>query len=193
MSHTSHNCSDDQKDQCVSCPPTGGPPVPAPQQEQVLDQDIAKLNQDLKTYESGWRRALADYQNLQKELVAERQRMAEWSTEEILLELIPLADHFDDALNHGQSQNLSTAFLEGLRHIRRELEELFSRHGITSFGALGDQFNSTQYESVGTEVGPPAQEGQVAKVAAHGYKRGERVLRPARVVIFTNEQDKQNQ
>lgn len=185
--NTPHTCTNNDKDQCVSCSPTGVAPETSQPQEQILDQDIAKLNEDLKTYESGWKRALADYQNLQKELVSERQRMAEWSTEEILLELIPIADHFDDAVAHGQSQNLSTAFLEGLRHIRRELEELFTRHGITSFGALADQFNSTQYESVGTQEGPLAQEGQVATVAARGYKRGEKVLRPARVVIFTHQ------
>ncbi len=186
MDNTSHTCSNDDRDRCASCSKGDCAPQTPVQQERTLDQDIAKLNQDIKTYESGWKRALADYQNLQKELIIERQRMAEWSLDQILEELIPVADHFDEALLHSANGANGNVVFEGFKHIRREIEEIFSRNGVTSFGSVGDRFNTTQYESVGTEVGPPEQEGIVAKVAARGDKRGERVLRPARVIIYGN-------
>ncbi len=178
MNPNNDECACGHDDQSPAC---GGCGVPS------TDEEMKRLQEDLKTYETGWKRALADYQNLQKDLQLERSRMAEWSQDQILEELIPVTDHFDEALFHAGNGGNGNAVFEGFKHIRREMEEVFSRHGVTTYGVVGDRFTASQYESVGSESGTSEQDGTVVKVVARGYKRGERVLRPARVVVFTQQ------
>lgn len=136
----------------------------------------------LKEYEAGWKRALADYQNLRKETEAERMRMVGFIQNRLFTELIPIADHFDEAIR-SLPKDAQPQWQEGLRHVRKELADLFSQYHIKSFGEDGEKFDPQLHEAVDTVVRADTPDGTIQRVIARGYSHQGVCLRPARVIV----------
>ena len=75
--------------------------------------------------------------------------------------------------------------LQGVRLVRTELKAALARAGIESFCPLGERFDPSLHEAVATAAQPPggAPSGTVVEVYQDGYRLGEGILRPARVVV----------
>lgn len=136
-------------------------------------------------YEQGWKRALADYQNLKRENDRQQKDFAQWCTAELLLELLPVADHFDEALEH-IPESQSGGWVEGFKHIRRELEEIFKHRHVESFEGIGEVFDPSVHEAVEHQSAEGQKENTIARVVAKGYRMDGKLLRPAKVIVYTN-------
>jgi molecular chaperone GrpE len=73
--------------------------------------------------------------------------------------------------------------LEGLRLVRSELHAGLERMGIESFSPKGEPFDPAKHEAVAHQPVPGAQSGSVAEVFQPGYRRGDCIIRPARVLV----------
>lgn len=142
----------------------------------------------LKEYEAGWKRALADYQNLRKETETERMRMVGFIQNRLFTELIPIADHFDEAIR-SLPPEVNSQWQEGLRHVRKELSDLFGQYHIESFGKEGESFDPQIHEAVDTVVNANKPAGSIERVIALGYSHQGICLRPARVVVIQSGPD----
>jgi len=58
-----------------------------------------------------------------------------------------------------------------------------TKHGLTPLGEEGEEFNPEVHEAVGFDARPDLASGAVARVLQRGYKLGDRLLRPAKVMI----------
>lgn len=134
-------------------------------------------------YLDGWKRATADYQNLQKETAKEKQEMVQYANANLLLSLLPVADHFSRALAHIPKDQEQTPWVMGLQHIYRQLLDVLKSEGVEKMETAGQPFDPEQHEAVGKrkEEGIPA--GQILEEARTGYRYRGKVLQPARVVI----------
>ncbi len=148
------------------------------------DPSHATAVEERDRYEQGWKRALADYQNLKRETERAQKEFAQWCTSELLLELLAPADHFDEALAH-IPEGTSGGWVEGFTHIRRELEEIFKRHGVEGFAVAGEVFDPTIHEAVEHQFDQGQPEQTIAKVVAKGYRLSGKLLRPAKVIVYT--------
>lgn len=127
----------------------------------------------------------------------------------ILLDMLPLADHLDMALTYAKGSNsditgsdiTGDAASEAVRSFVRNIEatrdaflETLRRYGIERIDPLGELFDPNYHEAIGQFSGDPSaigQEGEegailpdhIAKVVQVGYREGERLLRPARVLV----------
>ncbi len=97
-------------------------------------------------------------------------------------ELLPALDNLDRALGAAASDD---PLLEGVRLVRAELGGALARAGIDSYRPLGEDFDPSLHEAVATA--PPgtggAGSGQVVEVYQDGYRLGDSIIRPARVVV----------
>lgn len=134
-------------------------------------------------YKDGWQRALADYDNLKKDLSKERDQMRSSMIEYVCHELLPLIDNFDQAIRFvpEDAPEGMKGWIDGVRHVRAQFTDVLSRLGIESFGEVGDAFDPNKHESVGEQEG--GKSGTIAEVTSLGWKKGEKILRPASVVI----------
>ncbi len=143
----------------------------------------AECQKKLEEYLSGWKRALADYQNLKKTVEDTKQLIGSWKDEAWVLELLPMVDHFRSAMRHLPAEVKSQPWAQGLEHIQREVEDLLRHHGVERYESLGQQFDPMLHDAVKAEPAAEKPKGTVLEVSEAGYRMNGRVVRPAKVVV----------
>ncbi|MDT4891408.1 MAG: molecular chaperone GrpE [Pseudonocardiales bacterium] len=147
------------------------PPAPSPESAEVtaLQAAIAERTADLQ-------RVQAEYANYRKR--AERDRLAagEVAVSRVLAGLLPVLDDIDRARQHG---DLSGAF----KAVADQLDAIFDKLGLESFGAEGDPFDPSIHEAVLHAESEDVSEPTCTTVMRPGYKHGERLLRAAMVGV----------
>ena len=133
-------------------------------------------------YLAGWQRAQADYVNLQKEMEENRSKYAAYAKQDILEEILTIIDHFEEGLKHIPKDQKKESWITGIEHIKKQLDDFCGRQGLESFGKKGDEFDPEKHEALSQEENDKM-EGKVIKVVKKGYIRGEKVIRPAQVVV----------
>ena len=159
--------------------------------EENLSENCEKIKAECAEYKTGWQRALADYQNLQKEVIARRSELAQMSERQILEEFIPVYDHLKLAINNEQLANDKNPWLEGTRHVARQFEGILKAHNVEEIKTVGEKFDPRCHEAVGAlepesqgdSVQGKIEPGTILKEVEGGYKMGDRVIRPAKVII----------
>jgi nucleoside triphosphatase len=140
----------------------------------------------VEEYKIGWQRALADYANLQKETARRQQEWVKYSEQQILEEFIPVYDHFKVAFAHhpelnGEQKNIKN-WIDGIGYIMKQFGDVMKAHGVEQIKTVGQKFDPRFHETAGEEEGE-GEHGTIVKEVAGGYKMGEKVIKPARVII----------
>src|SRR5690348_6086586 len=125
-------------------------------------------------------RLAADFDNYKKRAARERQEYVAFANERILKELIPILDDLERALSAAE-QHEEAQLEEGVRLVHRALAGLLERHGVAAIETDG-KFDPHVHEALLSQPSE-AEEGSVIDVVQKGYKLGDRVVRPARVVV----------
>ena len=128
-------------------------------------------------------RAAAEMENFKKRLTREHQEQMRYAAENVLSDLLPTLDNLDLALQYGSKHEACKDMLQGVAMTRKLLREAVTKHGLTPLGEEGEEFNPEVHEAVGFDARPDLASGAVARVLQRGYKLGDRLLRPATVMI----------
>jgi molecular chaperone GrpE len=128
-------------------------------------------------------RTQADFENYRKRVARESALAAQRGVAKLAKELLPAIDNLDRALDAAATDD---PLLDGVRLVRSELGAGLARVGVESFSPLGESFDPVVHEAMATVPQPPeggAQSGTVVEVYQPGYRLGESIIRPARVVV----------
>ncbi|WP_062381720.1 nucleotide exchange factor GrpE [Demequina pelophila] len=122
-------------------------------------------------------RLQAEYVNYRKRVDRDRELIHEKATIKAIEALIPVLDDIAAAREHGD-------LAEGpFASIAEKLEAALGRMGWSSFGAVGDLFDPQHHEALMSQPSTEVAEPTVQHVAQPGHQVGERVVRPARVIV----------
>jgi molecular chaperone GrpE len=127
-------------------------------------------------------RTKADFENYRKRVARESALAQERGVAKLAKELLPAIDNLDRALEAAATDD---PLLEGVRLVRSELKAALARVGVESFSPGGQSFDPSQHEAMASVPQPdngPAS-GTVVEVYQPGYRLGESIIRPARVVV----------
>jgi len=132
---------------------------------------------------AGWQKALADYQNLQKDTEKRLASLSDFINSSCILELLPIFDNYQTALSHIPEDQKKSAWAIGLEHILKLWETFLADHNVTKIKTIGEPFDPYKHESVG-QVSDEAQADQViVEEKLAGYQMKDTVIRPAMVII----------
>lgn len=160
------------------------------------NEDEARLPDDqsacatCEEYLAGWKRAQADYQNLQKASAQERTEFAKYANERLLHELLPVIDQFALALRfvpatEGLPEDQRKQWknwLVGIHAVQAEWERVAASLGLERVATQGT-FDPLIHDAVGEEAAEGDAPGTIRRVAQDGWKLHGKVLRPAKVII----------
>lgn len=146
-------------------------------------RDCEKTKIEMEEYKSGWQRALADYKNLQKETTARMGEWAQMSERQILEEFIPVYDHLKMAINNERLIDKKDPWLEGVRYVAKQFEGILKAHNVEEINTVGEKFDPRFHEAVGEEAVEGQEQGIILKQIDDGYKMGDRVIKPAKVIV----------
>jgi molecular chaperone GrpE len=129
-------------------------------------------------------RTRAEFENYRKRAAREAAQAQERGAAKLALELLPAIDNLDRALAHaGEAANGDASFVSGIKHVRSDVLAALRRVGIEPYSPEGEPFDPTQHEAVAQQPIEGAPPGTVVEVYQRGYRLGENILRPARVVV----------
>jgi molecular chaperone GrpE len=141
---------------------------------------VAELEARNADLENRYKRALADLDNYRKRAGREIERRVGEERERVALEWLTAVDSVERALQMGEPGN---PLFQGLRAVLEQMEAILDRQGATRVGAPGDQFDPDLHEAVAVRSADDVPDRTILDVARSGYRLGDRVLRPAQVVV----------
>ena len=125
-------------------------------------------------------RLQADFDNYRKRAARDQEALVARAGERIVKELLPILDDLERALEAAEEHE-EAKLEEGVKLVHRQLEQLLVREGLAPVETDG-KFDPHVHEALLTQPSA-AEEGSVIEVLQKGYRLGDRVLRPARVVV----------
>lgn len=167
--------------------PSAGPAQPEDAAPAEADEPAAptveSVQEELGRMREQLLRTAADFDNFRKrsrrELVdAERQ-----GREELLRELLPVFDNLERAAQHAQNATEAKAVADGVQLVIRQFLDTLGRIGIERISAVGTAFDPALHEAIQHLEDPDHPPGTVTNEVQPGYKMGDRLVRPAMVVV----------
>jgi molecular chaperone GrpE len=156
-----------------------------PQTGQLRDESAAEQNSGETSAETpdkvseltaDLQRITAEYANYRKRVDRDRELIRDMSTSVALEQLIPILDDISRAREHGDLTGTFSTVADALSTVTKRL-------GLVEFGKVDEDFDPSIHEALSTMEDESVQSQKVGTVAQVGYKVGERILRPARVIV----------
>lgn len=149
--------------------------------------DCEKIKQEAEEFKNNWQRALADYKNLQRETGERRSEWARMSEQQILEDFIPVYENFKKAFGHhlelSEEQKQIKNWADGIGYIMKQFWDVLKNHGVEEIKTVGEKFDPQWHEASGEEESESGEPGKILKEIAGGYKMGDNVIKPAKVIV----------
>lgn len=151
-------------------------PEPTPLEAATAERDELK---------DRWLRAVAELDNVRKRSRREVTEARRFAQADILRSLLDVADNFERALASmdPEAEEGGTSLREGVTLIHQRFQTVLKDRGVETIEALETEFDPNCHETVGQAPREDTEHGTVIEVVQQGYRFGDMVLRPARVII----------
>ena len=166
-----------------------GPPAPSADAS-AADDRVTALEAERDEYLRDLKRVAADFENFRKRTAREQANLVARAHERLMKALLPVVDDLERALE-AAVRHEEARLEEGVRLVERELRDALAREGLEEIETDG-RFDPHIHEALLSQPSQ-AEEGAVIEVLQKGYRLGDRVLRPARVVISQGEPQETSQ
>ena len=150
------------------------------QAEPTLEEQVAALEAERDEHLNDLKRVAAEFENYRKRVARDQESLVARAHERLVKELLPVLDDLERALAAAEEHE-EAKLEDGVRLVHRELERTLSKEGLVEIATDGE-FDPHIHEALLTQ---PSDEdyGAILQVIQKGYRLGDRVLRPARVVV----------
>ena len=154
----------------------GGDSPPA-DLERLLAEAEAKRDEYLDLAQ----RVQADFENYRKRAAREQERLVAHAHERLVRELLPILDDLERALEAAERHE-EAALVEGVQLVQQSLRRALAKEGLAEIETEGG-FDPHVHEALLTRPAEGAEAGSVLEVVQRGYRVGDRVVRPAKVIV----------
>jgi molecular chaperone GrpE len=148
----------------------------------AVSADPAILQKDLAAQKDDYLRLAADFDNFKKRTRRDSGQQATVDKEAFIRDLLPILDNLERALASKQSFS-SEPFHQGMTMTLQQVGQLLHRHGIEAVEDRGRPFDPLRNEAVSVRHDPCQPDQIILEVTQHGYCRGDKVFRPAKVIV----------
>jgi len=145
-----------------------------------LEERIAALEAERDERLDDLKRVAADFENYRKRVARDQESLVTRAHERLVKELLPVLDDLERALAAAEEHE-EIKLEEGVRLVHQELQAALKREGLAEIETNG-RFDPHVHEALLSQPSE-AEEGSVLEVVQKGYRLGDRVVRPARVVV----------
>jgi molecular chaperone GrpE len=145
------------------------------------EDELAKLAAERDEYLDLLQRVQADFENYRKRAAREQERLVAHAHERIVRELLPVLDDLERALD-AAGRHEEAQLVEGVQLVEKALRKALEKEGLAEIETEG-VFDPHVHEAVLARPHDGAESGSVVEVLQRGYRLGDRVVRPARVIV----------
>jgi molecular chaperone GrpE len=153
--------------------------------ETSLAAELLKLRAEKEELLQTMIRRQADFENFRKRTERDRQEEGRRGVERLIVDLIPVLDAFDRALQ-AHDDPAYEEYRKGITMIRKQLWDSIAKHGVQRIEAAGKMFDPYQHQAIERLESEEYPDGFIVAVFQDGYMFHGRVLRPAIVRVAVN-------
>jgi len=162
----------------------GDEEVVFPEEEATSEEsELDKARKERDRMREQLLRVAADFDNFRKRSRKEIEEVRRRSIEDTLREVLPIVDNLERAAEAMGSATEVAAVVDGVHMVLRGFEDVASRLGLTRVESVGQQFDPTCHDAMQQQETDEFPPGTVVSEVVPGYYLGERLLRPAMVVV----------
>jgi molecular chaperone GrpE len=162
-------------------------PRPAgPVAGEAVEHDLDELLSQRDEYLDLAKRTKADFENFRKRMSVEVLAAAGRGKAEVIRDVVPVLDDLERAIQaagldpEGDSDD---GLAHGVLLVFRSLRDALVKNGIEAVDPTGEKFDPNLHEALSTQPADGAESGTVVETMQKGYRLGEQLIRPARVVV----------
>jgi molecular chaperone GrpE len=148
---------------------------------EALATRLAKAEAERGEYLDLLQRVQADFENYRKRAAREQERLVAHAHERVVRELLPVLDDLERALEAAERHE-EAALVDGVKLVEQALRAALEREGLVEIATDGD-FDPHVHEAMLAQERDGAEPGAVLEVVQRGYRLGDKVVRPARVIV----------
>ena len=146
-----------------------------------MERTVEALEQELKSEHHLYLRALADFDNFRRRIDRERANLGKEALRNFLVPLLDVIDDLERSLKAAETEK--SPLVDGVRAVRDKFLRVLAAEGVRPFQSVGQPFDPSQHEAVGTAPAEGHPQGTVVQEVQRGYRWGDDLLRSARVVV----------
>ena len=151
---------------------------------EITKEEVMELNKKINEQEQKFLRAQADLVNYRKRKDEEVERLLKFANEDLILDILPILDNFERAMNVDVSENGDLAkFKDGIVMVYNSLKGVLEKYGVKEIDALDKPFDPMYHEAVTTKTNDEKEKDVVLQVYQKGYTLKDKVIRPAMVEV----------
>jgi len=152
--------------------------------EKVIEKKEKTDAEKLVDMEDKYLRLIAEYDNYRKRTLKEKMELLKSAGEDIIVNLLPVLDDFERALNHIDEAPDTDSVKEGINLIYNKFSDLLKQRGVKNIDAKNKEFDTDLHEAI-TKIPAPSDDlkGKVVDVIEKGYYLKDKVIRYSKVVI----------
>jgi molecular chaperone GrpE len=161
--------------------PTEAPGDTVSQGAWALEQQLADAESKRDEYLDLLQRTKADFENYRKRAARDHERLIAHAHERLVKELLPILDDLERALEAAERHE-EAALVDGVKLVQGSLRKALEKEGLAEIATDGP-FDPHVHEALLTQPGNGVEAGSVLEVVQRGYRLGDKVVRPARVIV----------
>ncbi len=156
-------------------------------ESEFMEAMISDLQEEKEELKDKYLRALANYENLRKRAIQEKEKIYNYTLEEVFRRVLPVLDDLGRAFKSLQKSEKHKddyeSFYEGIRLVRSNLENLLKIYNIEPFESTGEKFDPSKHDAIHVIEHNDEEDGKILEETETGYKIGDKVLRPSKVIV----------
>jgi len=141
-------------------------------------------------------RSFAEFENFRNRSNREKTSWIKYATQKIVIDICDVVDNFERALDFGSKEHEFKSFIKGTRQIFSQLKDILKKENVEKMDVVGKVFDPNEHEALSHLCVKDVEKDTVAFVIKNGYKKGDKILRPAQVAVSSGnpkEQKKQKE
>jgi len=128
-------------------------------------------------------RTVAELENYKKRVAKEKTELVKYGNENLIRDILPLADSLERACKHACNSDDFEAFRTGLKLVQDQLESCLEKYGVEKIEAIGKDFDPNIHEALLQVDTEEHGDNRVIDEFEKGYLLNSRLLRPAKVSV----------
>ncbi len=148
-----------------------------------LQLQLEAEQQKSEGYLDGLRRSQADFINYKRRSAQEQQDGRAAAEAAVIERLLPVLDDLGRALDSAPAEFADQPWVAGIFLVRRRLFSTLEQMGVQQVGKVGEAFDPNIHDALMTQSGTGSPMGTVVQVTRSGYALGDRIIRPAQVIV----------
>ena len=153
----------------------------------LSEEAAAEIARERDEYLDSLKRLQAEFANFRKRIARESEQAGHRAASEVIEDLLPVLDNFERAMKAAAGHD-QAVLTEGVELVYNQLRSVLVKRGLCEIEAHGQAFDPNQHEAVLCQPSSGHEEGTVLEVLEKGYQLGDKVVRPARVIVSKEEE-----